>query len=205
MPTTDEKQQITSTALKGGFKADGNKARFDLFPEATLRLMLSDGLAGLNLSAAERDLFEMMLTYWYTPLDVDAVQSTLRGVIAKSRDVYVDDVNAFGTADGVKKAHPVNALDFAFAVGELFAIGANKYAARNWEKGMDFGRVWSAMLRHLLKFVRGERHDDVDGQHHMTSVAWCAVVLLHFESNRDTYREFDTRGVIERAEDKGQA
>lgn len=203
---SDEKSQITDAALKGGFKADGNKARFDLFPEASLRLMLDPALAPMNLSAHLKNLYEMMLTYWYTPLDADAVRQTLQSIVATSREVFIGDVLFSEPSDELQsKGRRATALDFTFAVGELFALGANKYAARNWEKGMDFGRVWSAMLRHLLKFARGERHDDVDGQHHMTSVAWCAIVLLHFESNRDTYREFDTRGVIERAQDKGQA
>jgi hypothetical protein len=207
MADEKEQTQITDDALKGGFKADGHKARFDLFPEAILRTMLDKVFGTANLSTELRDLCEMMLTFWHTPLDVDAARQTLWGIIYKASDVYCSDVS-IRTDRGLVPGDDYRAatlLDFMFAVGELFALGASKYKPRNWELGMDYARVWSAMFRHLLKFSRGERNDEVDGQHHMTSIAWCAIVLLHFEQNRDTYRSFDSRGQVERAEDKGQA
>lgn len=42
---------------------------------------------------------------------------------------------------------------------------------------MRFGRVFAAMMRHAWKWWGGEEHDPIDGQHHLTSVAWCAMTL----------------------------
>ena len=66
---------------------------------------------------------------------------------------------------------------------KLYTDGANKYGERNWEKGMDHGRVFAALQRHAWKWAQGEDLDtDPVGshQHHMASVAWCALTLLAY-------------------------
>lgn len=75
-------------------------------------------------------------------------------------------------------------------LAELFGKGAEKYGDRNWEKGMDWGRVFAAMQRHAWSWWGGEELDPVDGQHHLTSVMWCAMVLLEFKR---THPEHDDR------------
>lgn len=83
--------------------------------------------------------------------------------------------------------------DFMWLMADLLAMGAKKYADRNWEKGMSFGRVFAAMQRHAWKFWSGEDFDQEDGQRHLISVAWCAMVLLHYTLNGLKYSEFDDR------------
>jgi Domain of unknown function (DUF5664) len=62
-----------------------------------------------------------------------------------------------------------------------YAIGADKYGDRNWEQGLRWGRVFSAMLRHAFAWWRGEQRNREDGQHHLASVAWCALALVEYE------------------------
>lgn len=79
-------------------------------------------------------------------------------------------------------------------VVEVFTIGAKKYADRNWEKGILWSRIFAAMMRHAWKWWwHGEKLDPVDGQHHLASVAWCALVLMHYE---DFNPEFDDRPTV---------
>lgn len=66
-------------------------------------------------------------------------------------------------------------------LARVYTIGAKKYSDRNWEKGMSWGRVFAAMMRHSWAWLRGETNDPVDGQHHLSSVAWCAFTLLTYE------------------------
>lgn len=66
-------------------------------------------------------------------------------------------------------------------LAELYAIGAKKYDDRNWEQGLSWGRVFSALMRHAWAWWRGETHDPEDGQHHLASVAWCAFALLEYD------------------------
>lgn len=75
-------------------------------------------------------------------------------------------------------------------LAKLFTIGAIKYGVRNWENGMKFGRLFSAMMRHAVKWWAGEKYDSVDGQHHLTSVMWNAMVLMELEN---THPEMDDR------------
>ena len=75
-------------------------------------------------------------------------------------------------------------------VVRVYTIGAAKYTDRNWEKGLLWGRVFAAMMRHAWSWWRGEKYDQKDGQHHLASVAWCALALLEFEN---THPELDDR------------
>jgi hypothetical protein len=75
-------------------------------------------------------------------------------------------------------------------LARVYTIGAKKYADRNWEKGLQWGRVFAAMMRHAWSWWGGERCDPVDGQHHLSSVAWCAFALMEYER---THAELDDR------------
>jgi hypothetical protein len=57
-------------------------------------------------------------------------------------------------------------------LARTYKIGADKYQPRGWEKGMAWSRVVDPMFRHLFKWLRGEKYDQVDGQHHLAAVAW---------------------------------
>src|SRR5882757_9406224 len=84
---------------------------------------------------------------------------------------------------------PVKSLE---RLAEVYTIGAKKYTDRNWEKGLKWGRVFAAMMRHSWKWWRGETFDAVDGQHHLASVAWCAFALMEYEL---THPELDDRSI----------
>ncbi len=73
---------------------------------------------------------------------------------------------------------------------EVYTIGAAKYDAHNWRKGLEFSRVFAAICRHLFAWWRGETHDPDDGQHHLASVAWGALTLMELEQ---THPELDDR------------
>ncbi len=80
--------------------------------------------------------------------------------------------------------------DFLLQVGAVLEAGARKYAERNWEKGMDWNKVYASMLRHMLKWQAGETNDDETGLHHMAHVACNAMFLLNYY-NKDV--GFDNR------------
>lgn len=66
-------------------------------------------------------------------------------------------------------------------LAEVYTIGAKKYDDRNWEKGFVWGRIFAAMMRHAWAWWRRRKKDPVDGQYHLSSVAWCAFALMEFE------------------------
>lgn len=84
----------------------------------------------------------------------------------------------FDTGKARYELIPPEALD---ALAALYTMGANKYGDRNWEKGMSWGRIFSALNRHLWAWFRGEKLDPTDGQHHLIAVAWNAFSLYMYE------------------------
>ncbi len=66
------------------------------------------------------------------------------------------------------------------ALAEVYTKGAEKYAARNWEKGLDWSECYGSLLRHANAWNTGEDRDEESGQLHMAHVAWNAMALLTF-------------------------
>lgn len=83
--------------------------------------------------------------------------------------------------------------DALWEVARVYTIGATKYDPWNWTNGIAYSRVVAALRRHLAKFVMGESLDEQDGQHHLASVAWAALALLHYDLNKERYEKFDDR------------
>lgn len=68
-------------------------------------------------------------------------------------------------------------FDALHGVGMVLAFGVNKYAARNWEKGLAWGRLVAALLRHTSAWMVGQDLDPETGYHHLDHVATCALML----------------------------
>ncbi len=68
-----------------------------------------------------------------------------------------------------------------FGVAEVLTHGAKKYAARNWELGMDWSRPFGGCLRHLWKWWRGERLDPDSGLPHLWHAATNVFFLIAYE------------------------
>lgn len=71
--------------------------------------------------------------------------------------------------------------------------GAEKYDDDNWRKGQPFRRTLDSAIRHLYRYLDGDRTED-----HLAAAAWGAFSIMHFEreiaegrlpaSLEDTYR-----------------
>ena len=92
--------------------------------------------------------------------------------------------------DGDKERFDLIPMRPLIALARLFTKGAKKYGVRNWEKGIQSGRLFSAMIRHAFKYWGGEKLDPEDGQHHLTAVMWNAMCLMELE---ETHPEMDDR------------
>lgn len=83
---------------------------------------------------------------------------------------------------------PPNALSELVAV---YTMGAKKYAPRNWEKGLRWGRVFAALMRHAWAWWSGESRDHESGLNHMAHVAWCALALAEYNMSPKNVGEDD--------------
>lgn len=66
-------------------------------------------------------------------------------------------------------------------LAKVYAFGAEKYASRNWEQGMDWGRVYAATQRHLNAWWGGEETDPETGLSHLAHAMFglCALQEFH--------------------------
>lgn len=73
------------------------------------------------------------------------------------------------------------------AIAVHYMQGAKKYADRNWERGMDWGKCFRALMSHAIKWQKGETYDNDPSMpgyeaHHMIAVAWNAIALYIYQT-----------------------
>ena len=71
--------------------------------------------------------------------------------------------------------------DAVKGIVKVLGFGAAKYAERNWEKGMSWSRVYSALLRHLTAWFEGEKKDSETGYSHLWHAGCCILFLISYE------------------------
>ena len=78
------------------------------------------------------------------------------------------------------------------AIAQVLGYGATAvYAPRNWEKGLRWGRVFAAMMRHLWAWWGGKNIDADSGFSHLWNAATCLSFLIAYEARGMT--EWDDR------------
>ena len=68
------------------------------------------------------------------------------------------------------------------ATAAVLHYGARKYEPRNWEKGMRWGRVFAALMRHMWAWWSGEKTDPETNMSHLWHAACCIAFLIAYES-----------------------
>lgn len=68
------------------------------------------------------------------------------------------------------------------AIAQVLTFGANKYGDRNWEKGMNWGRAYAALRRHMNAWWSGEDNDPETGMPHTWHAACCIAFLVSFQA-----------------------
>ena len=68
-----------------------------------------------------------------------------------------------------------------WALAEVYTVGAAKYGAHNWRKGMIWARIFAAILRHIWAWAMGEETDPEDGLSHLAHAMWGLVTLMEYK------------------------
>lgn len=67
-------------------------------------------------------------------------------------------------------------------LAKVYTYGVRKYGPDNWRKGLKWRKdVIGPLLRHLWKWIRGERIDEESGCHHLAMVIWNIFTLMEYE------------------------
>lgn len=94
-----------------------------------------------------------------------------------------DDINTQGVKfDNGKPRLDLVPPEGVLAVADILAVGAKKYAARNWEQGMEWSRPYAAAQRHLYSWWSGENRDPDTGKSHLWHAACNIFFLITYES-----------------------
>lgn len=86
--------------------------------------------------------------------------------------------------DQGKAPYHLLAPELLEGAAQVLAFGAEKYAPRNWEKGMDWHRPFSALMRHMWAWWRGEDKDPETGLSHLSHAACCVMFLTAYEQRK---------------------
>lgn len=70
------------------------------------------------------------------------------------------------------------------SVATILTFGAKKYADRNWEGGMAWGRVYGALQRHLNAWWGGQEVDAETGKSHLWHAGCCIAFLITYEQRK---------------------
>ena len=84
-------------------------------------------------------------------------------------------------ADTGKAPYHLIAPEMLEALAVVLDFGAAKYAPRNWEKGMSWSRPFSALMRHMWAWWKGEANDPETGYSHLWHACACLMFLVAYE------------------------
>lgn len=86
--------------------------------------------------------------------------------------------------DEGKTPYHLIAPELLEGVGQVLDFGARKYAPRNWELGMNWSRPFSALMRHMWAWWRGEQTDPETGMSHLWHAGCCLMFLMAYEQRK---------------------
>lgn len=79
-------------------------------------------------------------------------------------------------------------------LAEIATYGAQKYSADNWKKVTPLkNRYFSACLRHVRLWMRGERFDKESNRHHLVHAAWSLLAIAEVELPLNNVLEAERR------------
>ena len=83
--------------------------------------------------------------------------------------------------DGGKAPWHLLPPDALNQIVQVLEFGARKYGDRNWERGMNWSRPFSALMRHMWAWWRGEDRDPETGLSHLAHAGCCLLFLLTYQ------------------------
>lgn len=107
------------------------------------------------------------------------------GIVSADSAPLIGEVRVVDPETGGEKGTKLARFDLLppgalWQIAEHFGRGADKYEARNWERGYKWSLSYGALLRHLMAWWNGEDDDPELGSPHLAAVGFHVLALLHF-------------------------
>lgn len=109
-----------------------------------------------------------------------AAKALSAAIIARHNQCVLDEGRKDDTG---KDPWHLTPWDAVRCIIRVLGFGANKYAPRNWEKGMDWSRPFAAVQRHLTAWWHKENGgiDAETGYSHLWHAGCCILFLIAYE------------------------
>lgn len=98
----------------------------------------------------------------------------------KCGEVRVTDPVTGGQKGSKPAAFALIPAEPLWELATLYGYGSQKYSADNWRKGYSWRLSFSACMRHLWAFWRGEDIDPESGVKHVVHAAWHCLTMAWF-------------------------
>ena len=89
--------------------------------------------------------------------------------------------DAFVKSDDSKSRYDLLPPELLEETAQVLTFGAQKYSAHNWAQGASWSRYFSAMMRHMWAWWRGEDNDPETGYSHLAHAACCLGFLMAYQ------------------------
>lgn len=83
--------------------------------------------------------------------------------------------------DTTKARYDLLPPEFLEETAKVLTFGAQKYSAHNWAQGASWSRYFSAMMRHMWAWWKGEDNDPETGFSHLAHAACCLSFLIAYQ------------------------
>ena len=103
--------------------------------------------------------------------------------------LYAQDFQPIQFKEGVKFDSDKPRFDlitpeFLEDISKVLTYGATKYEPYNWAKGMNWSRVFGAMMRHMWAWWKGDDTDPETGFSHLAHASCCLMFLISYEHRK---------------------
>ena len=115
------------------------------------------------------------------PLQINSDENMV-SLPEEAKSFTVVKMNEGNKYDGDKLPIDLIPPEMLTALASVLKYGAIKYEPRNWEKGMRWGRVFAALMRHMWAWWRGENEDEETKMSHLWHAACCIAFLVAYEA-----------------------
>lgn len=124
-------------------------------------------------------------------MSIEIPQETMKEILRRKEAMDGQTLLTGEKKDEGKFRWELIAFDAIEGIAAILTMGAKKYSARNWELGIQYGRVYGAIMRHLSAWWRGENIDSESGRSHLDH-AMCELMFLSAYEKRGM-TQFDDR------------
>jgi len=193
----------TRANFAGGAVRDmsSGKGRYDLMPVYAWNL-LAETIVDDPIFA-DGDLDDMWEMARFNMAMVFQENSSVEHAVAAMREIASFIQVKYWRDNGIKPTDSQQVLmpsHAVFRVARVYEKGAQKYAARNWEKGINLARFLDSAQRHWYQVLEGKDDEDHAGQALWNVIGWLQTKF--WIDNEILPKSFDDMPVYKRLEEK---